>query len=97
MTELPQSWASCELGDVATITTGTTPPTKEPSYYGGTTPFVKPSDLDGEVPLSCTAQTLSEAGAGQARLLRVGAVLVSCIGNLGKVSIAGAPDRKSVV
>ena len=36
-----------------------------------------------------TEQNLSLTGANQARLLRSGAVLVSCIGNLGKVCIAG--------
>jgi len=71
--------------------TGNTPSTKSPEYYGGDVPFVKPGDLDGIDPIASTVQQLTELGAQQSRLVRIGATLVSCIGNLGKVGFAGVP------
>jgi type I restriction enzyme S subunit len=89
MSDLPTGWAETTLSMVASITTGNTPSTKNPELYGGSVPFAKPGDLDTQAPITSTEQCLSEEGASQARLLRTGAVLVSCIGNLGKVGIAG--------
>src|SRR5690606_37861996 len=84
-------WRQTTLGAVARITTGGTPPTKDPSNYGCDVPFVKPGDLDRKLPITRTEQMLSRVGAAKARIVRKGAVLVSCIGNLGKVGIAGVP------
>jgi type I restriction enzyme S subunit len=89
MSDLPTGWAETTLSMIASITTGNTPSTKNPELYGGSVPFAKPGDLDTQAPITSTEQCLSEEGASQARLLRTGAVLVSCIGNLGKVGIAG--------
>lgn len=89
MSELPHGWVECTLADVGEITTGNTPSTKVQEYYGGKVPFVKPGDLDKAGPLVATEQNLSALGAAQARVLRKGAVLISCIGNLGKTGIAG--------
>ena len=91
MSDLPENWSLVTLSDVGVITTGNTPPTKEKENYGGTIPFVKPGDLDSSIPITKTEQTLSKKGAQYARLLRTGTVLVSCIGNLGKIGIAGVP------
>jgi type I restriction enzyme S subunit len=46
VSELPSSWVITELNDVGDIKTGNTQSTKSPEFYGGTIPFVKPSDLD---------------------------------------------------
>ena len=89
--ELPASWALVKLSDVGLIVTGTTPSTKNPKFYGGKIPFVKPRDLDSGIPITKTKQMLTVAGAEQSRLLKTGAIMVSCIGNLGKVGIAGVP------
>jgi type I restriction enzyme, S subunit len=91
VSDLPDSWTQVTLIDVGEITTGNTPPTKQMENYGGDIPFVKPGDLDYPLPITKTEQTLSKKGAEFARLLRTGAVLVSCIGNLGKIGIAGVP------
>lgn len=91
MRDLPIGWASTVISDVATIITGSTPPTKVEANYGGATPFVKPSDLDNRFAIARTDQSLSDEGVRQSRLLRSGAVLVSCIGNLGKVGITAVP------
>lgn len=91
MSELPDTWTSTSLQTVANLVTGNTPSTKSPEYYGGNVPFVKPGDLDGVDPIAATEQQLTELGAQQSRLVRAGATLVSCIGNLGKVGFAGVP------
>jgi type I restriction enzyme, S subunit len=83
-------WGETEIQHVGHISTGSTPSKKEASNYGSDFPFVKPGDLDkGEI--FQTEDGLSKAGFKLSRQLRKGAVLVSCIGNLGKVGIAGRP------
>ena len=87
--ELPEGWINTILSNVGKITTGNTPPKKDPNNFGDKYPWAKPSDLNQDIPITKTEEYLSEKGALLARLLPVDAVLVSCIGNLGKVGIAG--------
>ena len=47
--EIPESWEVVRVGDIARITTGTTPSTDEPEYYVGDIPFVKTAEIDGQV------------------------------------------------
>lgn len=82
-------WPYQPLFVLGIVTTGSTPPTKEPRFFGGEIPFVTPAELDQIRPVTHTPRTLSEAGVGEARLLPEGTVMVSCIGSLGKVGIAG--------
>ena len=84
---LPEGWVNSTIGEVARIVTGKTPSTKKPEYHGGDIPFVKPGDLDGEGNLTLTESYVTELGATQAPRLPVSTVLISCIGNLGKVAI----------
>ncbi len=85
-----QAWKFVTLADVGTVVTGNTPPTKELHYYGNDIPFVKPTELIDR-PIQTAPQMLSHAGAEVARKVPAGAVLVSCIGNLGKTGIARVP------
>jgi len=87
--DLPDGWKIVLLKDVGEIITGNTPSREESAYYGGTIPWVKPPDLDRDIPITTTTEYLSEKGASVARLVPQGSVLVSCIGNLGKVGLAG--------
>jgi type I restriction enzyme S subunit len=89
VSKLPNNWTNTNLKTVANIVTGNTPSTKSPEYYGGNVPFVKPGDLDSAAPIISTEQQLTELGAKESRLVRAGSILVSCIGNLGKVGFAG--------
>lgn len=89
MIYIPDTWILTTLDTVGIVITGNTPSTKEQSNFNGRYPFVKPADLDGTQPIVYTSQTLSEKGILKSRKLRAGSVLVSCIGNLGKVGIAG--------
>ena len=84
-------WPLVALSDIAEIVTGTTPSTAEPPYYIGTVPFITPTELDQADPISRSRAYLSEDGVKQARLLPKDAVLVCCIGSLGKLGIAGVP------
>jgi type I restriction enzyme S subunit len=86
---LPPGWVATKLAAVGELVTGMTPSTKEAAFHGGRIPFVKPGDLDGEQPLMRTADTVTDEGAAEGRLLPEGTVLVSCIGNLGKTAILG--------
>ena len=88
--EIPSDWQWVSIADVGKVITGNTPPTKDESNYGDHIPFVKPPALvDGGIRL--TPEGLSESGAQLSRTLPVGAVLVSCIGELGKTGIAKVP------
>lgn len=89
--ELPEGWVNTIISEVGKITTGNTPPKKDLRNYGNEYPWVKPGDLDKNIPITETEECLSEKGASLARLLPTNTVLVSCIGNLGKVGIAGTP------
>lgn len=87
---LPASWLWVEIHQVAEAITGNTPPTSDSSNFGGDIPFIKPTQLV-DTPLSSAPETLSDNGAANARILPKGAVLVSCIGNLGKTAILEKP------
>jgi type I restriction enzyme S subunit len=88
---LPKGWMRCRLSELAEIITGNTPPTSRPEFYGGDVPFVTPSDLVDR-PIGKTRQTISETGIPQARTVPAEAILVSCIGNLGKTGITARPS-----
>ena len=87
--QLPKDWKEVELGVLGEIVTGNTPPMKNSENYGGKTPWIKPPNLDKEKYLSASETYLSYTGVKNSRLLPKGSVLVSCIGNIGKVAIAG--------
>lgn len=88
--KLPQGWVECQLGDVFEIITGKTPPKKNPEYFNGDIPFVKPGDLDKEIYITQTEDdSLTVEGLKYAPNLPKNTVLVSCIGNLGKKAILG--------
>ncbi|EEW1145863.1 restriction endonuclease subunit S, partial [Escherichia coli] len=85
--KLPEGWVECELSALGNIVTGKTPSTKEPSNFGGNIPFIKPGDLDLGGYIMNTADTLTEKGLSLVPTLPANSVVVTCIGNLGKVGI----------
>lgn len=87
MSELPKGWAICSLADIGQIVTGKTPSTKEPRFYGGNTPFIKPGDLDHSGLIFQTESSLTDAGAAEVPSLPPQSIVVTCIGNLGKVGL----------
>jgi type I restriction enzyme S subunit len=85
----PSAFTHLPISAVGEVTTGSTPPTAKRDCFGGSIPFVTPADLDAEEPLTSARQSLTEKGAAASRVAPPGAVLVSCIGSLGKVGYAG--------
>lgn len=83
-------WSLREIGEAFQTVTGNTPPKSAAHFYGQDIPLVKPPELtDGDV--SSASDGLTESGAAVARVAPEGSVLVSCIGNLGKIGLATRP------
>jgi type I restriction enzyme S subunit len=83
-------WEVKPLGEAFKTVTGNTPPKGQAHLYGTDIPLVKPPELlDGEVNEASDGLTLD--GADVARVAPTGSILVSCIGNLGKVGLAMRP------
>jgi type I restriction enzyme S subunit len=87
--EEAKKWERRRLAEICEVVTGNTPSKNNPENYGDYLPWVKPEDLDKEMYVKDTTEYLSVLGARQARVLPRGAIMVSCIGNLGKIAIAG--------
>lgn len=83
-------WERKKLSELGDIVTGNTPPTKDSSNYGSDIPFIKPPELRTNL-VSEAPEMLSGKGARSARVLPPNTVMVSCIGNLGKVAINMVP------
>jgi len=82
-------WQLTRLVDVGQLVTGNTPRTSNREYYDKDyLPWVTPPDLGDGIRVNTTKKYLSKKGAEVARVLPKGAVMISCIGNLGKVGIA---------
>ena len=79
------------LGDCGEIVTGSTPPKANSDYWGGEIPFVTPAQLGFQPPITTADEYVTSEGADHGRLLPEGAVLVCCIGSLGKTGTAGVP------
>ncbi|MCE2579476.1 restriction endonuclease subunit S [Komagataeibacter sp. FNDCR1] len=84
---LPEGWKISKLGEISRITTGSTPPTKNESFYYGDILFITPADLGENKYVTQTERTLSSLGAECTRLIPKGSVLFSCIGTIGKIGI----------
>jgi len=84
-------WPLIKLSSLGKVQTGFTPSTTVEKYWGGDIPFVTPADLDQNDPVLEVPRTLTQDGATATRLLSVDAVMVCCIGSLGKIGVAGKP------
>lgn len=92
MTGLPSGWAVTTIDSIGELVTGSTPSTSMPEFWDGEIPFVTPGDLNGAgLYCSQSARSVTESGAASGRILPKGAVLVSCIGKIGKVGILDRP------
>ena len=77
-------WIKLPLGEALDTVTGGTPPKSNTDLYGNFIPLVKPPELR-DASLDSAEDGLSEIGAKVARIAPVNSILVSCIGNLGKI------------
>ena len=78
------------LSEVGVISTGSTPSMKNRVYYENhDIPFYKPSDFSHELTsLDCSEFWLDARAERKVRMFHEGAVLVTCIGTIGRVGIA---------
>ena len=84
------SWNEITIAEIGNIITGKTPPTSVKENYGGTMPFITPSDMKGYRTIDDTERHISEKGklsVGKC-VLPPNSICVSCIGSdMGKVVI----------
>lgn len=85
------SWPLIAIKEVAKVVTGKTPSTVDDQNFGGDIPFVTPAELGLETYVTSAPRTLSAKGASTIKLVPKNAVMVCCIGSLGKMAIAGTP------
>ena len=90
-------WPTPALGQIATITGGSTPSRTQEKYWNGSILWLTPTDLPtpgkGITDVSDTASKITEEGlaAISAQLLPVGTVLFSSRATIGKLGISRAP------
>ncbi|HYJ05779.1 MAG TPA: restriction endonuclease subunit S [Chthoniobacterales bacterium] len=86
---IPGAWPLLPIGQIGETVTGSTPPTKDPQNFGGTLPFLKPTDLNSGYRVEEAREHLTGKGAALARVLPENTVLVTCIGaTIGKTGLA---------
>ena len=88
------SWQTKDLGNTLTsIKTGSTPPTSHPEYFDGSISWFTPSDIGETKFLLKSSRTISDLGLskGKAKLFPKNSLLVTCIGNIGRVGILSQP------
>ena len=83
-------WEKGPLSSFFETSTGSTPSKKNKAYYGAGIPLVKPPELKGGY-LCEASDNLTKFGASEARVLPEDSILVSCIGNLGKIAMNSVP------
>lgn len=86
-TPIKNGWAQHKIKDFGAVSTGTTPSTKNLDYYGGPYKLISPSDLTDSKYIFTAHKFITQQGLTVARTLPKNAVLVGCIGNVGKIGI----------
>jgi len=81
---IPGEWEVRQIKDFGKVITGSTPPTKDNSYYNGEFPWVTPTDINGEKYIDSTLKQLTKKGLEKSRILPEDSVLVTCIASIGK-------------
>jgi len=89
--ECSEELIEAPVGQLCSMKTGKTPPTKKPEYFDGDVLFVCPSDLGKNITISNSERKLTSKAIedGKANLFKSGTVLLVGIGStVGKVGIA---------
>lgn len=86
---IPEDWDVKNLGEIADVVTGNTPPTNDQSNYGEDYFFVSPADLGKSKYIFQAQKKLSNKGFRISRKLPPNSILFTCIGStIGKAGIA---------
>ncbi len=93
--DIPEEWEVVRLGDICEVVGGGTPSTTAKEYWGGTIPFVIPTDitnLEGNS-LEKTENYITELGLkdSSAKLISEGAVLLTSRATIGFCAINKVP------
>jgi type I restriction enzyme S subunit len=89
--EIPEGWEVLDLEKVeSNIITGKTPPTTNESFFNGDVPFICIGDVRGNMHITKTEITLTQAGAKTQnnKFIPKGAICVTCIASPGLVGFA---------
>ena len=83
-------WPEVELGSIGEWGSGGTPLRTDPSYYGGSIPWIVIGDLNNGV-VSSAATSITQEGLdnSSAKLLPPGVLLIAMYGSIGKLGITG--------
>ncbi|MEB8285614.1 restriction endonuclease subunit S [Aeromonas veronii] len=87
------TWPMVKIKNVASVITGKTPPKSSADNFDGDIPFITPAELGSDIYVSNSPQTLSAKGANIVKTVPKDAVMVCCIGSLGKLGIAAREVR----
>jgi type I restriction enzyme S subunit len=82
------TWKRVELGSLGVTQTGSTPPTRDRTFYGNEVPFIKPGDFREDGSLNYQNEGLTRKGLAQTREIKAQSVLMVCIGTIGKCGLA---------
>lgn len=87
--DLPHGWKWARLGNIGVTSTGKTPSTKVPEYFGGDIPFIGPGQISPSGELLKEDKTLTEEGLTQSVTANTNDLLMVCIGgSIGKSTLA---------
>jgi type I restriction enzyme S subunit len=93
--KIPNNWKVTNLGSVAKVLNGSTPSTKNPSYWDGAIGWITPKDLSqyNKIFIDRGNRNISEIGLvhSSARMLPKNTVLFSSRAPIGYVAIASIP------
>ena len=83
------TWEQRKLGELGTITTGSTPSTSIPDYYSyDGIVWVTPTDICENITFE-SARKLSDLGQQVGRVVPKNTILVTCIASIGKNTMLG--------
>lgn len=83
-----RQWTHYSVSQIGKVITGSTPPTNDRSNYDGDLLFCSPGDVGEKKYISSTEKRVSPKGFALGRPLTPNAVIVTCIGLIGKLGIA---------
>lgn len=82
-------WTRTNIGRIAELATGTTPPSKTAEYFDGLINWYTPQDVVDQLYLGPSMRTITEKARQdkKARFFKKGTILLTAIGNVGRVGI----------
>ena len=86
--ELPEGWVWARLGEIGIGSTGKTPKTSNPDFFGPGIPFIGPGQITLKGELLNSDKFLTELGVNESSVADKGDIMMVCIGgSIGKVVI----------